>query len=148
MSIEVRLANARDRKALAQFYSREGIRFDELASRTSLMPIGVSKETMFIIATSDDTVCAALKLDIGQDVSVGKIGFIQHFEIEDELESTDLGLRMLQKTEEIAEEKGLRTLDAMVTEKRQDVIKLYTDSKFEEHHKEVYLRRNFRSRIF
>lgn len=148
MSIEVRLATARDRKTLAQFYSREGIRFDELASRTSLMPIGVSKETMFVIAATNDTVYAALKLDIGQDVSVGKIGFIQHFEIEDELESTDLGLRMLQKTVEIAEEKGLRTLDAMVTEKRLDVIKLYTDSQFEENHKEVYLRRNFRSRIF
>ena len=90
MSIEVRLANARDRQAPAQFYSREGIRFDELASRTSLMPIGVSKETMFIIAAVNDTVCAALKLDIGQDVSVGKIGFIQHFEIEDELESVIL----------------------------------------------------------
>jgi len=112
------------------------------------MPIGVSKETMFIVAISSDTVCAALKLDIGADAKLGKVGYLTFFEVENELESTDLGLRMLQKTAEIAEEKGLRTLDAMVTEKRQDVIKLYSDSRFEEQHKEVYLRRNFRERMF
>ncbi len=148
MTIEVRLATARDRQALAEFYSREGLRFNELASRASLMPIGVSKETMFVIAAANGAVVAALKLDIGQDASIGKIGFIQHFEIEDELESTDLGLTMLRKTAEIAEEKDLKNLDAMVTENRIDVIKLYTDSLFKEHHKEVYLRRSFRSRIF
>jgi len=148
LAIEVRLADARDRQALAEFYAREGLRFNELATRTSLMPIGVSKETMFIVAVSSQTVCAALKLDIGSDAKLGKVGYLSYFEVEDELESTDLGLKMLQKTAEIAEKKGLRTLDAMVSEKRQDVIKLYSDSLFEEQHKEVYLRRNFRERMF
>jgi len=148
LAIEVRLADARDRRALAEFYAREGLRFSELATRTSLMPIGVSKETMFIVAVSSETVCAALKLDIGADAKLGKVGYLSYFEVEDELENSDLGLKMLQKTAEIAEKKGLRTLDAMVSEKRQGVIKLYSDSLFEEQHKEVYLRRNFRKRMF
>ena len=55
---------------------------------------------------------------------------------------------MIEKIVEIAEEKGLRALDTLVTESRQDVISLYTESGFKENRKEVYLRRDFRARIF
>jgi ribosomal protein S18 acetylase RimI-like enzyme len=55
---------------------------------------------------------------------------------------------MLNKIIELADEKGLRALDTLVTESRQDVISLYTDSGFKEKRKEVYLRRDFRERIF
>ena len=103
---------------------------------------------MFIVAVTQDMVVAALKLDVGRDPRLGKIGFIQHFEIEDELENTDLGSKMLHKIVEIAEEKGLRALDTLVAESRQDVIGLYAEAGFKEDRKEVYLRRNFKERIF
>ncbi len=148
MAIEVRLATAKDRKALSEFYSREGMRFQRLIQPSTTLPIGTARESMFIVAVTDSMVCASLKLDIGNDPSLGLIGYIQHFEIEDELESTDLGEKMLKKTIELAEEKGVRALDAMVTEKRMNVIELYSESGFEEHHKEVYLRKNFRLRPF
>ncbi|MDF1541418.1 MAG: hypothetical protein P1Q69_21140 [Candidatus Thorarchaeota archaeon] len=148
MSIEVRLATARDRQLMKEFYSREGLDFQSLASRLTQSPGGMAKETMFIIAVTSDTVVAALRLDIGLDVSVGKVGLVQHFEIEDYLESSDLGTRMIQKAVELSEEKGLRYLDALVPESRKDVIKLYHDSDFGENHKEVLLRKDFRPRIF
>ena len=148
MEIEVRLATAQDRTALDQFYTREGKNFQEFSIQAACTPVGAKQETMFIVAVADDMVVAALKLDVSTDSKLGKIGFIQHFEIEDELESTDLGLRMLSKVIEIAEDKGLRALDTVVTETREDVVKLYNDSGFKEKQKEVYLRRDFRPRIF
>ena len=60
----------------------------------------------------------------------------------------DLGLKMLNKIIEIAEDKGLRALDTLVTESRTDVIGLFNESGFTENRKEVYLRKNFRERIF
>ncbi|UCE11826.1 MAG: hypothetical protein JSW61_07805 [Candidatus Thorarchaeota archaeon] len=148
MDIDVRLADARDREALDQFYSREGLDFQALSSRGMNLPFGASRETMFIVAASNHTVLAALKLDIGDSKKLGKAGFIQHFEIEDELEGTDLGARMLAKTVEIVEQKGVRALDAVVDEKRVDVIQLYLDAGFEERRIEIYLRRDFRAKIF
>lgn len=148
MDIEVRMADARDRNALDEFYNREGMSFRALSSRPSLVPIGKSKETMYIVAVAENIVVAALKLDIGKNPTLGNVGYIQHFEIEDELEATDIGFRMLQKTLEIADEKDLRALDAVVSEERGDVIDLYIEAGFDEEHKEVYLRREFRSRIF
>ncbi|MHA1939936.1 MAG: hypothetical protein ACW97O_17155, partial [Candidatus Thorarchaeota archaeon] len=59
-----------------------------------------------------------------------------------------LGNRMLEKTIELAQEKGLRALDAVVREDRTDVIALYLDSEFNEMRKDVCLRRYFRERIF
>lgn len=148
MDIEVRLATAQERTAIEQFYAREGQNFQEFATQTACTPVGAKLETMFVVAVTQGLVVAALKLDIGKDPKLGKIGFIQHFEIEDELEETNLGLKMLNKIIEIAEDKGLRALDTLVSESRQDVIGLYTESGFEEDRKEVYLRRNFRARLF
>jgi len=148
MDIEVRLATAQERTALEQFYAREGMDFQEFSSQAACTPVGAKKETMFIVAVTKGVVVAALKLDIGIDPKLGKIGFIQHFEIEDELEDTDLGFQMLNKIVEIADEKNLRALDTLVSESRQDVINLYTQSGFMEERKEVYLRRNFRLRVF
>lgn len=148
MDIEVQLATAQERTALEQFYAREGHNFQEFASRAACTPVGAKQETMYVVAVTQDLVVAALKLDIGKDPKLGKVGFIEHFEIEDELEDTNLGLQMLNKIIEIAEEKGLRALDTLVSESRHDVIGLYNESGFEEERKEVYLRRNFRARIF
>ncbi|MHA2140731.1 MAG: hypothetical protein ACXADC_02115 [Candidatus Thorarchaeota archaeon] len=148
MEIDVRLATAQDRDSLEEFYKREGQDFQELSSRPALALSGAAKETMYIIAVSADMVIAALKLDVVKDPGLGDIGHILHFEIEDALESTDLGGRMLEMTIELALEKGLRALDAMVREERADVIKLFQDSQFSEMRKEVCLRRYFRERIF
>jgi hypothetical protein len=148
MTIEVRLATAQERTALEQFYAREGHNFQEFASQAACTPVGAKQETMFVVAVTENQVVAALKLDIGKDPKLGKIGFVQHFEIEDELEDTDLGLQMLNKIIEIAEDKGLRALDTLVSESRQDVIGIYSESGFKEERKEVYLRRSFRARIF
>ncbi|TFG29076.1 GNAT family N-acetyltransferase [Candidatus Thorarchaeota archaeon] len=148
MDIEVRLATAQERTALEEFYAREGYNFQEFSTQAACSPVGAKQETMYIVAVTQDVVVAALKLDIGRDPKLGKVGFIQHFEIEDELEHTDLGIKMLNKIIELADEKGLRALDTLVAESRQDVINLYTDSGFNEKRKEVYLRRDFRQRIF
>ena len=128
MNIDVRLATAQERTALEEFYAREGQNFQEFSVQAACTPVGAKQETMYIVAVTQDLVVAALKLDIGRDPKLGKIGFIQHFEIEDELEHTDLGLKMLDKVVEIAEDKGLRALDTLVSESRQDVINLYTQS--------------------
>ncbi len=148
MEIEVRLATAQERTALEEFYAREGYNFQEFSKQAACTPVGAKQETMYVVAVTQELVVAALKLDIGKDPKLGKVGFIQHFEIEDELEHTDLGLKMLDKIIEIAEDKGLRALDTLVTESRQDVIGLYFESKFKENRKEVYLRRDFKERIF
>jgi len=148
MVIDVRLATAQDRSALDEFYTREGLILQKLASQTACTPVGGVLETMFVVASANDMVIAALKLDIGKDPNLGKVGVIQHFEIEDELENTDLGMKMLTKALEIAEEKGLRALDTLVSEKRGSVINLYTQSGFSEERKEVYLRKNFKARVF
>jgi GNAT superfamily N-acetyltransferase len=148
MDIEVRLATAQERDALEDFYRREGLDFHGFASQASLTPMGSKQETMFIVAVAKKLVVAALKLDIGTDPDIGKIGFIQHFEIEHELEKTDLGLRMLNKLFEIAEKKSLIALDTLVNELRQDVIEFYNELGFKENRKEVYLRKDFRARIF
>ena len=148
MDIEVRIATAADRAALEQFYSREGLDFQSLSSRNSLVPARTSKETMYVIAASSDMVVASLKLDVANDPKIGEVGYIQHFEIEDALEHTDIGFQMLQKAIEIADDKNLRALDASVSEERADVIKLYADSEFDEVRKDVYLRRNFRPSPF
>jgi len=148
MEIQVRLATAQDRTALDEFYKREGLDFHGLTTRSAFTPTGSTKETMYVVAAAQDMVVAALRLDVAEDPGLGDVGYIQHFEIEDELEGTDLGLRMLEKTIEIADGKRLRALDAIVREDRADVIQLYSDSEFNQLHKEVYLRRNFRERIF
>ncbi len=148
MEIDVRLATAHDRTALEEFYSREGIRFQDLSTRSALLTQGATKETMYVVAVVDDLVVASLKLDVGKDPSLGLVGHIQHFEIEDELEETTLGARMLQKIAKIAEEKGLRALDTIVSEKRADIIQIYLSSGFKENHKEIHLRKNFRPRLF
>ena len=148
MDIEVRLATAQDRSALEQFYAREGQNFQRLSARAASTPVGASLETMFIIAATQGAVVAALKLDIGKDPEIGRIGFIKYFEIEDELEQTDLGTRMLDVAISIAEEKNLRALDTLVPESRPDVIGLYQTSGFEERCKEIYLRKTFRFRVF
>jgi ribosomal protein S18 acetylase RimI-like enzyme len=148
MDIEVRLATAQERSALEEFYAREGKNFQEFSSQAACTPVGAKKETMFVVAVTEGLVVAALKLDIGKDPKLGNIGFIQHFEIEDELEDTDLGLQMLNKIIEIADNKNLRALDTLVSESRQEVIGLYTKSGFKEDRREVYLRRDFRQRVF
>ena len=103
---------------------------------------------MFVVAVTRDLVVAALKLDVAKDPGLGKVGFIKHFEIEDALESTVLGNRMLEKTTEIAEKKGLRALDAIFDISRTDLIDLYTASEFKEERKEVVLRKDFGPSIF
>ncbi len=148
MPIEVRLATARDRQLMKEFYSREGLDFHNLSIRRTSSSSGMARETMFIVAVTSELVVAALRLDIGLDPSLGKTGFVQHFEIEDALESSDLGFRMIQKAIEIAEEKSLRCLDALVPESRKDVVKLYLDSDFNENDKEILLRKDFRGKIF
>ncbi len=144
MDIDVRIATAQDRAALEQFYSREGLDFHSLSSRNAIVPVRTSRETMYVIAAAHNMVVAALKLDVADDPNLGNVGYIQHFEIEDELEDTDIGLTMLKKAVEIADDKNLRALDAVVSEERADVIRLYLESEFEELRKEIYLRRNFR----
>ncbi|MBE0525376.1 MAG: hypothetical protein IH631_00435, partial [Candidatus Thorarchaeota archaeon] len=130
MDIDVRLATAQERNALEEFYTRVGLNFHEFASQASCTPMVSKQETMFIVAVTKKLVVAALKLDIGTDSELGKIGFIQHFEIEHELEKTDLGLRMLNKLFEIADEKSLIALDTLVNELRQDVIGFYNELGF------------------
>lgn len=148
MDIQVRLASAQDKPSLEKFYKREGLDFQELSHRPAISSSGSVRETMYIIAVTVDMVVAALKLDVIRDPELGDIGHIFHFEIEDALESTDLGQRMLNMTIELAQEKGLRALDAMVREERADVISLFLESEFNEIRKEVNLRRYFRERIF
>lgn len=148
MDIEVRLATAQERTALDQFYAREGQNFQQLTAQAACTPLGVTRETMFIVAVSNDMVLAALKLDIGNDPKIGRVGFIQHFEIEDEFEQTDLGKRMIEKIIEIAEERNLRALDTLIDESRADVINLYSKSGFIEERREVYLRKMFKLRVF
>lgn len=148
MDIEVRLATAQDRTSLEEFYRREGLDFHDLSSRPTISSGGKARETMYIVAVAKGMVIAALKLDVVRDPRHGDIGQILHFEIEDALESTDLGKQMLEETIELAQEKGLRALDAMIREERADVISLFLDSDFNEIHKEVTLRRYFRERIF
>ena len=148
MEIEVRLATAHDRTALDEFYSREGIRFQDLSAQNALLTQGATKETMYVVAVAGELIVASLKLDVGKDPSLGLVGHIRHFEIEDELEETILGTRMLQKIAKIAEEKGLRALDTIVSEKRADLIQIYLSSGFEENHKDVHLRKDFRPRLF
>ena len=148
MSIEVRIANARDRKALKEFYSREGMDFQNLTTRVTPAASGMASETMFIVALTGDMVVAALRLDIGQDRSLGKVGFIQHFEIEDALEESDLGNRMIEKAIEIGQNKNLRCLEALIHEERKEVIELYLKSEFHEDHKEILLRKDFKPRFF
>ncbi len=148
MEINVRLATAHDRTALEEFYSREGIRFDDLSSQNASLALGATKETMYVVAVAGDMVVASLKLDVKKDPSLGLVGHIQHFEIEDELEETILGARMLQKIAKIAEEKGFRALDTIVSEKRADIIQVYLSSGFKENHKEVHLRKEFQAGLF
>ena len=148
MDVEVRLATAQDKMALEEFYKREGLDFQELSHRPAISSSGSIRETMYIIAVTADMVVAALKLDVIKDPGLGDIGHIFHFEIEDALEATDLGQRMLSMTIDLAQEKGLRALDSMVREERADVISLFLDSEFSEMRKEVHLRRYFRERIF
>ncbi|MHA2396074.1 MAG: hypothetical protein ACXAC0_05170 [Candidatus Thorarchaeota archaeon] len=148
MDIDVRLATAQDRSLIEEFYVREGKNFQQLILHSAATPVGASSETMFIIAVTRGMVVAALKLDIAKDPSMGRVGFIRYFEIEDELEGTDLGQKMLEKTNEIAEDKGLRALDAVFDVARADLFDLYTESGFREERKQVWLRRDFRPGVF
>jgi hypothetical protein len=148
MDIEVRLATAQDRSLIEEFYVREGKNFQQLIQHGAATPVGVSSETMFVIAVIRGMVTAALKLDIAKDPALGRVGFIRYFEIEDELEDTDLGKKMLEKTSEIAEDKGLRALDAIFDVSRADLFDLYTESDYREERKEVCLRKDFRPGVF
>jgi hypothetical protein len=148
MDIDVRLANAQDRSKIEEFYTREGKNFQQLILHSSTTPWGASSETMFVVAVTRGEVVAALKLDIARNPAMGRVGFIRHFEIEDELEPTDLGKRMLVKTSEIAEDKGLRALDAMFDVARADLFDLYSEAGFREERKEVWLRKDFRPSFF
>ena len=148
MDIDVRLATAQDRSLIEEFYVREGKNFQQLIQHSSTTPVGASSETLFVIAVTRGMVIAALKLDIAKDPSMGRVGFIRYFEIEDELEGTDLGQKMLEKTSEIAENKGLRALDAVFDVSRADLFDLYTESGYREERKEVLLRRDFRPGVF
>jgi GNAT superfamily N-acetyltransferase len=148
MDIDVRLATASDRSLIEEFYVREGLNFQQLVAHTSSTPFGVSIETMYVVAVTRGLVVAALKLDIAKDPALGKVGFIKHFEIEDELEGTDLGSQMLERTNEIAEDKGLRALDAVFDLSRTDLMELYTSSEFKEERREVVLRKDFGLRVF
>jgi hypothetical protein len=148
MDIDVRLANAQDRSQIEEFYVREGLNFQQLNLLAASTPVGASNETMFVIAVTRGMVVAALKLDIAKDPAFGRVGFIRYFEIEDTLESTDLGAKMLEKTSEIAEEKALRALDAVFDVERADLFDLYTESGYKEERKEVCLRKDFRFRVF
>jgi len=148
MEIDVRLATAQDRALIEEFYNREGENFHQLIAHASSTPVGASNETMFVVAVTMNMVVAALKIDIAKDPALGKVGFIKHFEIEDALESTNLGLQMLEKSGEIAEKKGLRVLDAIFDASRADLFDLYTESGFIEERKEVCLRKDFGLRVF
>ncbi|MFX1483920.1 MAG: hypothetical protein ACFFCP_12135 [Promethearchaeota archaeon] len=148
MEIDVRLATAQDRALIEEFYVREGMNFQRLIAHAASTPVGASTETMFVVAVARGMVVAALKLDIAKDPALGRVGFIKHFEIEDELEDTDLGKRMLEKTNEIAEDKGLRALDAVFDVSRADLFDLYTESGYVEERKEVCLRKDFGHRVF
>ncbi len=148
MDIEVRLATAQERTALEQFYAREGYNFQQLTAQAVCTPLGATRETMYVVAVSNEVVLAALKLDIGNDPKIGRVGFIQYFEIEDELEETDLGERMIQKIIRIADDKNLSALDTLLDTSKKEMIELYSESGFVEQRKETYLRKKFRSRIF
>ena len=148
MDIDVRLASAQDRSQIEEFYTREGKNFQQLILYSSTTPAGASSETMFVIAVAQETVVAALKLDIARNPAIGRVGFIRHFEIEDELEQTDLGKKMLEKTSEIADDKGLRALDAVFDVSRADLFDLYSEAGFREERKEVWLRKDFRPSFF
>jgi hypothetical protein len=148
MDIDVRLATAQDRSLIEEFYVREGKNFQQLILHSATTPVGASSETMFVVAITRGMVVAALKLDIAKDPALGRIGFIRYFEIEDVLESTDLGQKMLEKTNEIAEDKGLRALDAVFDVARADLFDLYTESGYREERKEVWLRKDFRPGVF
>lgn len=148
MDIDVRLATASDRTLIEEFYVREGLNFQQLVAHTASTPVGVSTETMYVVAATRGMVVAALKLDIAKDPALGKVGFIKHFEIEDALEGTDLGSRMLEKASEIGENKGLRAMDAIFDVERADLFDLYTESGYKEERKEVCLRMDFGLRIF
>ena len=148
MDIEVRLATAQDRSLIEEFYVREGKNFQRLILHSASTPVGASSETMFVIGVIKGMVVAALKLDIARDPSMGRVGFIRYFEIEDELEKTDLGKKMLEKTNEIAEDKGLRALDAIFDVSRADLFDLYAEAGYIEERKEVFLRKDFRPGVF
>jgi len=148
MEIDVRLAGAQDRSLIEEFYIREGKNFQQLILHSASTPVGASSETMFVIAVARSMVVAALKLDIARDPALGRVGFIRYFEIEDELEGTDLGQKMLERTSEIAEDKGLKALDAVFNVSRADLFDLYTESGFREERKEIYLRKDFRPGVF
>ena len=148
MDIDVRLANAQDRSRIEEFYTREGKNFQQLIMYSSTTPVGASSETMFVVAIAQETVVAALKLDIARSPAIGRVGFIRHFEIEDELEQTDLGERMLEKTSEIAMDRGLRALEAVFDVSRADLFDLYSEAGFREERKEIWLRKDFRPSIF
>ena len=148
MDIEVRLATAKERTALEQFYAREGYNFQQLTAQAVCTPLGTTRETMYVVAVSNDAVLAALKLDIGNDPKIGRVGFIQHFEIEDELEGTDLGERMIEKILQIADDKNLSALDTLLDDSKKEMIELYLNSDFSEQRKEIYLRKKLRSRVF
>ena len=148
MDIDVRLATAQDRSLIEEFYVREGMNFQLLIQHARSTPVGASTETMFVIAVTRGMVVAALKLDIARDPALGRVGFIRYFEIEDALEGTDLGAKMLEKTGEIAEDKGLRALDAVFDVARADLFDLYTESNYREERKEVCLRKDFRPGVF
>jgi hypothetical protein len=148
MDIDVRLANAQDRSRIEEFYTREGKNFQQLILYSSTTPAGASSETMFVIAATREAVVAALKLDIARNPAIGRVGFIRYFEIEDELEQTDLGKKMLEKTSEIAEDKSLRALDAVFDVSRADLFDLYSEAGFVEERKEVWLRKDFRPSFF
>ena len=55
---------------------------------------------------------------------------------------------MLEKTSEIAEDKGLRALDAVFDVSRADLFDLYSEAGFREERKEVWLRKDFRPSFF
>ncbi|MBY8996392.1 MAG: hypothetical protein KGD60_01580 [Candidatus Thorarchaeota archaeon] len=148
MDIDVRLASAQDRSLIEEFYVREGMNFQQLIQHARSTPVGASSETMFVIAAARGMVVAALKLDIAKDPAMGRVGFIRYFEIENALESTDLGSKMLEKTRELAEEKGLRAMDAIFDVERADLFDLYTESGYREERKEICLRRDFRPGVF
>lgn len=148
MDIDVRLANAQDRSLIEEFYVREGMNFQQLMQHARSTPVGASTETMFVVSVTRGMVVAALKLDIAKDPALGRVGFIRYFEIEDALEDTDLGTKMLEKTSEIAEDKGLRALDAVFDVSRADLFDLYTESNYREERKEVCLRKDFRPGVF
>jgi len=148
MDVEVRLATAQDRSLIEEFYVREGKNFQQLIQHSSATPVGASSETMFVIAVIRGMVVAALKLDIAKDPALGRVGYIRYFEIEDELEDTNLGKNMLERTSKIAEDKGLRALDAIFDVSRADLFDLYTESEYKEERKEVCLRKDFRPGVF